>query len=51
MLFINKQTKNYKLHEHHLQWLDKIIRKPKLLKYVTFKNSYEVETYALIIHE
>ncbi len=35
---------------HELQckhWLDEITRKPKLHRYVTFKNSYEVEPYAL----
>ncbi len=36
------------LHELQCkQCLDKITRKPKLYTYVTFKNSYEVESYAL----
>ncbi len=36
------------LHElQWKQWSDKITRKPKLRTYVTFKNSYEVEPYAL----
>ncbi len=36
------------LHELQCkQWLDEITRKPKLSIYVTFKNSYEVEPYAL----
>ncbi len=29
------------------QWLDEITRKPKLRTYITLKNSYEVEPYAL----
>ncbi len=29
------------------QWLGEITRKPKSRTYVTFKNSYEVEPYAL----
>ncbi len=29
------------------QWLDEITKKPKLRTYVTVKNSYEVEPYAL----
>ncbi len=36
------------LHELQCkQWLDEITRKPKLHTYVTFKNSYELEPYAL----
>ncbi len=36
------------LHELQCkQWLDEITRKPKLRTYVTFKNYYEVESYAL----
>ncbi len=36
------------LHELQCkQWLDEITRKPKLPTYATFKNSYEVEPYAL----
>ncbi len=30
------------------QWLDEITRKPKLHTYITFKNSYGVEPYALL---
>ncbi len=36
------------LHELQCkQWLDEITRKPKLRTYITFKNSYAVEPYAL----
>ncbi len=36
------------LHELQCkQWLDEMTRKPKLRIYVIFKNSYEVEPYAL----
>ncbi len=36
------------LHELQCkQWLDEITRKPQLRTYVTFKNSYEVDPYAL----
>ncbi len=37
------------LHELQCkQWLGEITRKPQLREYVTFKNSYEVEPYALL---
>ncbi len=40
------------LHElQYKQWLDEITRKPKLRTYITFKNSYEVEPYALMSKE
>ncbi len=29
------------------QWLDEITRKPQLCAHITFKNSYELEPYAL----
>ncbi len=36
------------LHELQFKhWLNEITRKPKLHTYITFKNSYEVEPYAL----
>ncbi len=36
------------LHELQCkQWLDEMIKKPKLRTYITFKNSYEVESHTL----